>query len=99
MIIIGSFFAVRHEVDELYDGELSQLARVLMTLYTSGDLIGEASKTTPLVTAPPFEGDENYEEKLVFQIWGDNKTLLVRSSNAPVTSIATRINEFETLNV
>lgn len=96
LIIYGSNLIIRDEVDELFDGELSQLARVLMTLYTSNEYFGSANPNQALVTAPPFEGDDNYERKLVFQIWGENQTLLVRSSNAPVSPIAEKINEFET---
>ena len=94
-VIVASFFAIRHEVDELYDGELSQLARVLLTLYASDDIVARAAKSGTLVTAPPFEGKENYEKKLIFQIWGNNKTLLVRSSNAPETPIAAKLNQDE----
>ena len=94
-IIIGGYYTIRHEVDELYDGELSQLARVLMTLYASDDIESRARQNGTLITAPPFEGDENYENKLIFQIWGNNKTLLVRSSNAPETPIAAKLNEHE----
>ena len=95
IVIIASFYTIRHEVDELYDGELSQLARVLLTLYASDDIVARAEKSGTLVTAPPFEGKENYEKKLIFQIWGNNKTLLVRSSNAPETPIAAKLNQHE----
>ena len=94
-VIVASFFTIRHEVDELYDGELSQLARVLLTLYASDDIVARVQKSGTLVTAPPFEGKENYEKKLIFQIWGNNKTLLVRSSNAPETPIAAKLNQNE----
>ena len=94
-VIIGSFLAIRHEVDELYDGELSQLARVLMTLYASDDIISRVENSGTLITAPPFEGQDNYENKLIFQIWGNNKTLLVRSSNAPETPISSKLEQSE----
>lgn len=94
-VIIGSYYAIRHEVDELFDGELSQLARVLMTLYASDDIIARVDKSGTLVTAAPFEGKDNYENKLLFQIWGNNKTLLVRSSNAPEIPISSRLEQHE----
>ena len=56
------------------------------------------------MTSPPFEGSDNYENKLLFQVWGNNKTLLVRSSNAPETPIARKLaqdklNQFDTLEL
>ena len=104
LILIGSYYTIRHEVDELYDGELSQLARVLLTLYASDDVEARARKNGALVTSPPFEGSDNYENKLLFQVWGNNKTLLVRSSNAPETPIAKKLaqaelNQYDTVEI
>ena len=104
LIIIGSYYTIRHEVDELYDGELAQLARVLLTLYASDDVESRARNSGTIVTSPPFEGSENYEHKLLFQVWGNNKTLLVRSSNAPESPIAMKLaqdqlNQYDTLEL
>ena len=104
LIIIGSYYTIRHEVEELYDGELAQFARVLLTLYASDDVESRARRNGTIITSPPFEGSDNYENKLLFQVWGNNKTLLVRSSNAPEIPIAKKsaqheLNQFDTLEL
>ena len=47
LIIIGSYYTIRHEVDELYDGELAQFSRVLLTLYALMKLKAAHEKTEP----------------------------------------------------
>ncbi|MFT7532863.1 MAG: two-component system sensor histidine kinase QseC [Gammaproteobacteria bacterium] len=88
-----TYFVAKHELNELYDGELAQTARVLLSIYS--DNISNNSDSVK-VTSSPFEGGENYERKLVFQIWDHTDKLLIRSANAPLQALTDKLNQFET---
>ncbi len=94
-VIIGTaiYIITRHELDELYDGEMAQIAHVLLGIYSDQQL---SPGDEPRVSSSPFEGGENYEHKLAFQIWTDEDTLLLRSSNAPLHGLASQIEVFQT---
>lgn len=88
-----SYRATHHEIEELYDGEMAQIGRVLLSIYADRLDVDESSVQ---ITSSPFEGGENYERKLVFQIWSHQGTLLMRSENAPLEALTDQINVFET---
>ena len=88
-----SYYVVSHELEEFYDGELAQTARVLLSIYTQGSINLE---THGQVTSSAFEGGDNYERKLVFQIWDESGSLLIRSANAPLEPLTETIGEFQT---
>jgi two-component system sensor histidine kinase QseC len=88
-----SYFVARHELGELYDGELAQTARIILSLY-SDSVSTDPNKTQ--VTSSAFEGGENYERKLVFQLWDSDKQLLLRSANSPLTPLVESLGVFET---
>ena len=85
IVSLFSYTSTRHEIDELYDGEMAQISRVLLGIYSSQPLDHIAETQ---ITSSPFEGGENYERKLAFQIWNKEGKLLVRSANAPVEPLA-----------
>ena len=98
-LIVGlaTYIVTRHEIDELYDGEMAQIARVLLGVYDS-HLVN--SKAAAQITSSPFEGGENYERKLTFQIWDEkNGSLLMRSANAPLEPLASEAGVFEVHDV
>lgn len=68
-----SFFETHHEIDELFDAQLVQTAQTLLAIAANeeGDVaeIGEV--------------EHKYQQKLSFQIWGADGSLLLQSSNAP----------------
>ena len=88
-----SYQATHHEIEELYDGEMAQIGRVLLSIYAD-QLVTDES--TVQITSSPFEGGENYERKLVFQIWSNQGTLRMRSANAPLEALTDKIDIFET---
>jgi len=89
---IASWFSYRdatHEVEELFDAELAQMARVLQSLLQDqlkrGRMtqLAEALKYNPIELGQYVEGEEatpfghRYENKLAFMVWnGDSDELL-----------------------
>lgn len=96
IVALASYNSTRHEIDELYDGEMAQIARVLLGIYSS-QLKNRHQGTQ--ITSSPFEGGEDYEHKLVFQIWDDTGALLMRSANAPLEPLASEAGMFQTRDV
>ena len=74
-----SYFAARHEIEELSDAELAQSARVLLSL-TRHEI--EEEESADALSAVIGAGAHPYEEKIAFQVWR-GEALLLRSSNAP----------------
>lgn len=97
-IVIGSaiYFITGDELDELYDGEMAQIAHVLLAIYADQDF---PTNSAPQTTSSPFEGDDNYERKLAFQIWGPNGKLQMRSENAPLEVMTRQIGELQTTQI
>ena len=90
VLAVLSFFSARHEIEELFDAELAQSARVLLGLTLHE--IEEAQTETGERHQPPVVIDaqlagHKYEEKLAFQIWS-GPMLLLRSPNAPTEPLS-----------
>ena len=101
MAVVGvaTYFSTQHEVDELFDAELAQYARLINRLLVEANTttLGEQfviplpesirvdaqDVTSPGV--PPFIADavHRYERKIAFQVWRSDGTLLLRSESAP----------------
>jgi two-component system sensor histidine kinase QseC len=86
LLAVMSYFSARHEIEELFDAELAQSARVLLglTLHEIEEENEPDLSKVDIVGTPPGHG---YEEKIAFQIW-NNEKLLLRSPNAPLASMA-----------
>ena len=95
-----SYRDATHEVQELFDANLAQSARVLHALVTPELLTGDNKQLQDLLLSfPEFPSDEmlkyddeahalghEYERKLAFQVWNKDKTLLLHSRSAPTAS-------------
>ena len=80
-----TYISTRHEIEELFDAELAQSARVLLSL-TLHELAEEDNdKFDPVIVGRKF--GHSYEEKIAFQIWIRDK-LMLRSQNAPTSAMA-----------
>jgi len=92
-----------HEVEELFDAQLAQSARVLMATLSSHPLridgdendtvvfpIGQAPAIGAAGGSPPrAPAGHKYETRLAFQLWeGSGERLLMRSANAPTQALA-----------
>lgn len=78
--ILLSYIDAHHEIDELFDAQLSQAAQVLLAIANEDgkeaeDIGGLAHK---------------YQQQVRFQIWNSRGQLLLHSFNAPVTPITTK---------
>jgi two-component system sensor histidine kinase QseC len=81
LLAVLSYRSARHEVEELFDAELAQSARVLLGLIVHELEEGE----NPSEAHPDIIGSRagyDYEEKIAFQVW-QGEHLLFRSRNAP----------------
>jgi two-component system sensor histidine kinase QseC len=99
-----SYREAAHEVEELFDAQLAQSARVLMATLASRPLrVDGNDRDTVVFPAWRPEGDamaeqstrnvaamgHKYETRLAFQLWeGAGERLLMRSANAPEAALA-----------
>lgn len=88
-LAIGSYVSTRHEVEELFDAQLAQSARVLLALlqHEMEEDEEEFDFSAPTLIYPD---KHPYEEKLAYQAWRGEK-LVLRSPNAPDAHLATRL--------
>lgn len=80
-----SFVNAKHEIEEIFDAELAQSARVLMSL-TLHELEEEQQgkdENLPEVV-PDYKIGHHYEKKIAFQVFQRDK-LLLQSPSAPAT--------------
>jgi two-component system sensor histidine kinase QseC len=81
-----SYFNARHEIEELFDAQLAQSARVLLGL-TLHEIEEENEPDIAGIDIVGVPWGHKYEEKIAFQIWSGEK-LLLRSPNAPAVPMA-----------
>ncbi|MEW6330371.1 MAG: ATP-binding protein [Pseudomonadota bacterium] len=81
-----SYFNARHEIEELFDAQLAQSARVLLGL-TLHEIEEENEPDIANIDIVGVPWGHKYEEKIAFQIWSGDK-LLLRSPNAPAVPMA-----------
>ncbi|MEW5790699.1 MAG: ATP-binding protein [Pseudomonadota bacterium] len=77
-----SFLDARHELDEVFDAQLAQSARVLLAQF-SPEADDEEIETEELERP-----QHKYEQQIAFQIWHRDGRLLLRSASAPATPLS-----------
>jgi two-component system sensor histidine kinase QseC len=95
-----SFVDAHHEIDELFDAQLAQFAKVLLA--QASHELEEHGLGGLEELAPPGEEVETlddkaahkYEQKIAFQIWGEGGALLLRSSSAPARRMSARTSGY-----
>ncbi|MEH6814642.1 MAG: ATP-binding protein [Motiliproteus sp.] len=98
VVTYGSYLQTTKEVEELFDAELAQMARVLQSLLENQlkraqiTHLQQALKYQPFVTPKLYtEGNEatpfghKYESKLAFQVWNQEGQELLGSDSNEVT--------------
>ena len=100
-----SYDDARHEVQELFDAELAQSGRVLQALLIPDLLIRNSEEelqellqrfdTIPsqALLGPDIANSEighEYERRLAFQVWSNEKKLLLHSAAAPSSPLSER---------
>lgn len=85
--MVFSYIDAHHEVDELFDAQLSQAAQTLLALasHEEGEDIEDLGEAT-----------HKYQRRMRFQIWRDDGTLLMRSKNAPKSPLTVETGFSET---
>ncbi|MBL8403086.1 MAG: sensor histidine kinase N-terminal domain-containing protein, partial [Dechloromonas sp.] len=78
--MVFSYIDAHHEVDELFDAQLSQAAQTLLALtsHEGGEGVEDLGAAA-----------HKYQRQLRFQIWRSDGNLLIRSNNAPETPLTT----------
>lgn len=92
--VITSYYDARHEIGELFDAQLAQSARTLLSV--AGHELEELEGSSPETAHVHFHSDNPlydeghvYEHKLAYQLWKQpENTLLLRSFNAPVNPLS-----------
>jgi len=85
----------RHEIEELLDAELAQIAKVLLTLSNHElheEIFFRGHTATPLETTDALI--HRYEKQLAYQVWLDHDQLALVSSNSPLVALATQGNGY-----
>ncbi|MEN6585879.1 MAG: ATP-binding protein [Sulfuricella sp.] len=76
-----TYFDTHHEIDEIFDAQLAQSAKVLLA--QAAHEIREQRGDHDGVATEVRSGDHKYERELAFQLWDNEGRLLLRSSGAP----------------
>jgi two-component system, OmpR family, sensor histidine kinase QseC len=85
----------RQEINQLFDAQLAQSAQVLLGT-TRHELHERIERGDDEISASHETTTHEYEQKLIFQIW-DEKDLLLRSTAAPNTAMASEEGYSETV--
>ena len=90
-----TYSTAHHEMDEIFDAQLAQYARMIDQFISQAPL--PSSDQLPLIVGVPTFADDDiertsaqerrteghkYEEKLVFQVWSEKGDLILRSKNS-----------------
>ncbi len=92
---LASYYDSQNEIEELFDAELAQSARVLLSM-SGHELVEErihGGETLPAHTYTEARGEpysHKYEKMIAFQVWLDGDTLALRSDSAPATPLTQR---------
>jgi two-component system sensor histidine kinase QseC len=85
--LVKNYYDTRHEIEELFDAQLAQAARVLLELsgHELYEQLGYLQQQNKSDISHHIETQiHKYQQEIDFQIWiADNKFLAVRSEKAP----------------
>ncbi|MDH5325447.1 MAG: ATP-binding protein [Gammaproteobacteria bacterium] len=100
LTLVKNYFDTQYEIEELFDAQLAQAARVLLELSAhelheqlafSARRDGEDSE----ISEPIAVQVHKYQQEIDFQIWVNNNLLAVRTENAPRQRFTQLDNQFE----
>lgn len=83
--LVKNYFDTRHEIQELFDAQLSQAARVLLELsqHELYEQLAYAAQQGEDISEHIPTQIHKYQQEIDFQIWVGNGLMAVRSENAP----------------
>lgn len=85
---VFAFFDAHHEIDELFDAQLAQSARVVLA--QSSHALKHDLHEDEEVEIDTGEDGHKHEQKIAFQIFGADGKLRLRSASAPTTRLSSR---------
>jgi two-component system sensor histidine kinase QseC len=88
-----SYRDAHHEIDELFDAQLAQAAKVLMA--RAAHNIGKDENDGDEAELAPQFGLHKYEQKVAYQIWDARGRLIARSANSPATRLSEKTQGFD----
>lgn len=77
--LVFSYYDAHHEIDEIFDANLAQVAQLLLALASEYDDDDDIARLP--------EDVHKYQKKIIFQLWYEDKHLLLRSQRAPTTPL------------
>ncbi len=89
VVSVYSYFNAHHEVDELFDVQMSQLGHTLLALALSSDDDPDEPLSWPQASSSRHH-DNTEEHILMFQLRNGEGKLLLRTPNTPETPLTTR---------
>ena len=85
--LVKNYYDTRHEIEELFDAQLAQAARVLLELsrHELYEQLGYLQQQKKVDISTHIETQvHKYQQEIDYQIWiANNKFLAVRSEKAP----------------
>jgi two-component system sensor histidine kinase QseC len=90
---VSSFLEAHGEIDELFDAQLAQSARVLLAEAGHELAEGAGHEAQEIEIERGGEG-HRYEQKIAFQVWSKDGRLLLRSASAPSMRMTERFAGF-----
>ena len=94
--LVKNYYDTRHEIEELFDAQLAQAARVLLELsrHELYEQLGYLQQQKKVDISTHIETQvHKYQQEIDYQIWiANNKFLAVRSEKAPIKPL-TNIDE------
>ncbi len=83
--LVKNYFDTRHEIQELFDAQLAQSARVLLELsaHELYEQLAYAAQQGEDISEHIPTQIHKYQQEIDFQIWVEGALLAVRSENAP----------------
>lgn len=89
---VFAFFDAHHEIDELFDAQLAQSARVVLA--QSSHALKHDLHEDEEVEIDAGEAGHKYEQRIAFQIFSADGRLLLRSASAPATRLSSRTSGY-----
>jgi two-component system sensor histidine kinase QseC len=87
--LVKNYYDTRHEIEELFDAQLAQSARVLLELsaHELYEQLAYAAQRGEDISEHVATQIHKYQQEIDFQIWVGDGLLAVRSENAPSTPL------------
>ncbi len=95
---LSGYYEAHHEIEELFDAQLAQSARVLLAMSSheleEQRLFGQSGNNVITAYEAELTAGHEYERKLAFQVWTEGDNLALRSENAPTHPLAGKANGY-----